>query len=201
MMNNSIVHQPPTQQQQQSTRKSKLNKTRIHDSHDEQSSSVSPNNSNKPKRINPFRLPPRYTDESPCMTSKTSSLISFASHSRKEKKIIFNTDTSDMDFSSLKMPQSHLTPQNIQCLRQPTFHTTPASHSNTSSIYTITNTHKRPSSNLPPTTSRCPNEDELEDKSDTGLSPPNSNVTVRTNLEQWLTPQNRDSKSLWTWGN
>ena len=48
MMNNSIVNQPPTQQQQQSTRKSELNKTRIHDSHDEQSSSVSPNNLNKP---------------------------------------------------------------------------------------------------------------------------------------------------------
>ena len=46
------------------------------------------------------------------------------------------------------------------------------------------------SPNLSPTTSRCPNEDELEGKSDTGLSPPNYNVTART------TPPIRDSESL-----
>ena len=151
MMNNSIVHKPPTKQQQRSTRKTKLNKIRIQDSYDEQSSSVSPNNLDKLKRIKTFRLPPRYTYDSP----------------------------------------------NNQYLRQTIFHTTPATHSNTSSIYNLTNIHKQSSPNLFPTISRCPNGDELEGKSDTGLSPPNSNGIARTNLERSTTPQNRDSTSLW----
>ena len=82
MMNKSIVHQPPTKQQQKTTRTNKLNKTRIQYSHDEQSSSESPNNPDTPTRIKTRHLPPRYTDGSPHMVSShTSSSISSASHS------------------------------------------------------------------------------------------------------------------------
>ena len=52
------------------------------------------------------------------------------------------------------------------------------------------------STNLSPTLSRCRIEVELEGKSDTGLSPPNSNDKAMQNLELRLTPPTRDSASL-----
>ena len=53
-----------------------------------------------------------------------------------------------------------------------------------------------PSSNLSPTTSRYPIEAKLEGKSDTGLSPPNSNFTAIQSLELRLIYPTRDSEAL-----
>ena len=111
--------------------------------------------------------------------------------------ILDRDDESYIKLSSLKMSQSHLIPPTNLCLCHPSFHSNPAYPStNTSPISNHKLIYKHSSPKLSPMTSRCPIEAELEGRSDTGLSPPNSNITPITNLDLRLTPPARDSTSL-----
>ena len=140
----------------------------------------------------------RYNDGSPHIASvHTSSSISSNYHSPHKRKINpYPNEESYTEFSSPEPSKRHLTPPTQS---HPTI--TSNSESPTTTASPISKNKSKsipPPPTISPTTLKFLIKAELEDKSNNGLSPPNSNEKTLQNLEVRFTLPTRYSASLYS---